>query len=190
MPPRATKRPRARASPAEARTGAVARPAEGPRWTRDRTDPAVPFVCAQAAGRRSGAGAGKGGGGGGTGGGTGSGTGGGGTGNGASASASASASSVLPWSCGDSAVLGLLAGRDPTGGGLEGSLALRLLQALLSWEPAGRPSPAQALRHAYFTTAGGTEGAGAPAGAPTVPSEGGEATAGCGRLPMGAAGWC
>lgn len=58
----------------------------------------------------------------------------------------------LPWSCSDESLLRLVASRDPTGVGLEGGLALRLLQRLLAWDPKQRPTAAQALQHAYFTT--------------------------------------
>jgi hypothetical protein len=57
----------------------------------------------------------------------------------------------IPWSCSDESLLQLIAARDPQGIGLEGGLALRLLQRLLAWDPAQRPTAAQALRHAYFT---------------------------------------
>jgi hypothetical protein len=41
----------------------------------------------------------------------------------------------VPWSCSDDALLRLIASRDPTGRGLGGVLALRLLQRLLHWDP-------------------------------------------------------
>jgi serine/threonine protein kinase len=57
----------------------------------------------------------------------------------------------IPWSCSDESLLQLIASRDPQGIGLEGGLALRLLQRLLAWDPVQRPTAAQALQHAYFT---------------------------------------
>jgi len=45
----------------------------------------------------------------------------------------------------------VLADRDPTRRGLPSKPALRLLRSLLSWNPATRPSAADALRHAFFT---------------------------------------
>ena len=45
----------------------------------------------------------------------------------------------------------VLAARDPTLRGLPSKVALRLLRSLLSWNPAARPSAAEALRHAFFT---------------------------------------
>ena len=45
----------------------------------------------------------------------------------------------------------VLAARDPTRRGLPSTVALRLLRSLLSWNPAARPSAAEALRHAFFT---------------------------------------
>jgi serine/threonine protein kinase len=40
--------------------------------------------------------------------------------------------------------------RDPVRRGLPSRLALRLLLRLLHWNPAARPSAADALRHAFF----------------------------------------
>ncbi len=77
----------------------------------------------------------------------------------------------MPWSCAEEALLSLIARRDPTGTGLEGPLALRLLQRLLAWDPAARPTAAQALEHAYFVDGAGAgaaadhDGVGADAGA-------------------------
>ena len=45
----------------------------------------------------------------------------------------------------------VLAARDPTRRGLPSTVGLRLLRSLLSWNPAARPSAAEALRHAFFT---------------------------------------
>jgi serine/threonine protein kinase len=71
-----------------------------------------------------------------------------------SSSSSDSSNTVpIPWSCSDEALLQLIATRDPQGIGLEGGLALRLLQRLLAWDPAQRPTAAQAQQHAYFTVA-------------------------------------
>lgn len=58
---------------------------------------------------------------------------------------------LMSWSCSEDALLRLIAGRDPTGKGLEGVIALRLLQRLLHWDPLQRPTALQALNHAYFT---------------------------------------
>jgi hypothetical protein len=69
-----------------------------------------------------------------------------------SSSSSSSSNAVpIPWSCSDESLLQLVASRDPAGAGLEGGLALRLLQRLLAWDPAQRPTALQALQHAYFT---------------------------------------
>lgn len=67
-------------------------------------------------------------------------------------------SAPLLWSCSDEALLVALAARDPLAVGLEGRLALRLLQRLLAWQPSQRPTAAQALRHAYFRGGGGGSG--------------------------------
>jgi hypothetical protein len=51
---------------------------------------------------------------------------------------------LAPWSCSDGSLLQLVASRDPTGRGLGGVLALRLLQRLLHWDPGqvrGRQGP-------------------------------------------------
>ncbi|KAK9917046.1 hypothetical protein WJX75_000279 [Coccomyxa subellipsoidea] len=56
----------------------------------------------------------------------------------------------LPWSCTDQALLEMLKQRDPSGKGLPSVQALRLLTSLLHWNPAARPTPQQALRHAFF----------------------------------------
>ena len=85
---------------------------------------------------------------------------------------------LLPWSCSERALLAHIAARDPAGRGLGGALALRLLQRLLHFDPSKRPAAAEALRHAYFTTAG------APPGAVAA------AEAGCGALAVGEEGWC
>lgn len=57
----------------------------------------------------------------------------------------------LQWSCTDQALMDLLKERDPSGKGLPSMQALRLLMSLLHWSPAARPTPQQALRHAFFT---------------------------------------
>ncbi|KAK9827406.1 hypothetical protein WJX81_008695 [Elliptochloris bilobata] len=59
---------------------------------------------------------------------------------------------LLPWACGDAAVGEQLRARDPAGRGLPSVPAVRLLRALLSWNPGARPTAEQALRHAYFMT--------------------------------------
>lgn len=66
------------------------------------------------------------------------------------------------------------------GVGLDSVLALRLLQRLLFWDPAGRPSASEALRHAYFSV----EQAGGAAGGP----EGQAGLLKCGK--PGGDGWC
>jgi len=54
-----------------------------------------------------------------------------------SESSSASDSGFLvPWSCSDASLMQLIASRDPTGQGVGGVAALRLLQRLLHWDPA------------------------------------------------------
>jgi hypothetical protein len=53
-----------------------------------------------------------------------------------SSSSGGSSSLLVPWSCSDGALLQLIASRDPTGRGLGGVAALRLLQRLLHWDPA------------------------------------------------------
>lgn len=83
----------------------------------------------------------------------------------------------VAWSCAEEAVLATIRERDPLGRGLPSPVALRLLQVsidtvfccrlqggvcvcetsgllaqmLLHWNPASRPTPGQALRHAFFT---------------------------------------
>ena len=47
----------------------------------------------------------------------------------------------LLWSCADDEILSLIRRRDPSGRGLPSAHALRLLMALLSWNPAARPTP-------------------------------------------------
>ncbi|KAG2490062.1 hypothetical protein HYH03_011527 [Edaphochlamys debaryana] len=80
---------------------------------------------------------------------------------------------LMQWSCTQDALLALARSRDPLGVGLEGPMALRLLQRLLHWDPPSRPSARQALRHAYFTV---------------PPSAWASHT--CGVVPLGEAGWC
>jgi serine/threonine protein kinase len=70
---------------------------------------------------------------------------------GGSGSSDSSSTAPIPWSCSEESLLLLIAARDPQGIGLEGGLALRLLQRLLAWDPSQRPTAAQALQHAYFT---------------------------------------
>jgi len=100
-------------------------------------------------------------------------------------------SGLLPWSCQDEALLRLAAARDPVGAGLEGVLALRLVQALLAWDPAARPTAEQALQHAYFVWAGravGCVGGGSCGGGGVAAAEGGAAAAGAaGGSPAGQA---
>ena len=50
----------------------------------------------------------------------------------------------LLWSCADDEILSLVRRRDPSGRGLPSARALRLLMALLSWNPAARPTPDEA----------------------------------------------
>jgi hypothetical protein len=111
----------------------------------------------------------------------------------------------LPWSCSEEALLLLVAGRDPMARGLEGPLALRLLQRLLAWDPRQRPSAAQALQHAYFTwqrppaqqrgDAHGARGAARPgppgaSGVRALVAQQAAVLEGCSKLPLGAPGWC
>jgi hypothetical protein len=64
---------------------------------------------------------------------------------GSSSSSGSNAALPLPWSCSEEALLRLVVSRDPTGRGLEGGLALRLLQRLLAWDPKQRPTAAQVI---------------------------------------------
>ena len=52
--------------------------------------------------------------------------------------------------CTDEAVMEVIRSRDPTHQGLPNLAAVRLLLLLLHWNPAQRPTAAEALRHAYF----------------------------------------
>lgn len=52
--------------------------------------------------------------------------------------------------CTDEAVMEVIRRRDPTHQGLPNQVAVRLLLLLLHWNPAQRPTAAEALRHAYF----------------------------------------
>ena len=52
--------------------------------------------------------------------------------------------------CTDEAVMEVIRRRDPTRQGLPNLAAVRLLLLLLHWNPAQRPTAAEALRHAYF----------------------------------------
>jgi serine/threonine protein kinase len=97
-----------------------------------------------------------------------------------SSSSSSSASVPLPWSCSENSLLQLVASRDPTGRGLEGGLALRLLQRLLAWDPKQRPTAAQALQHAYFTTVRNQTAAATGAQQRTPPAEVAGSTAAAG----------
>jgi hypothetical protein len=65
---------------------------------------------------------------------------------GSSSSTGSNAALPLPWSCSEESLLRLVASRDPTGRGLEGGLALRLLQRLLAWDPKQRPTAAQVIK--------------------------------------------
>lgn len=84
--------------------------------------------------------------------------------------------SVLQWSCSEPALLETLRSRDPTGTGLGSVLELRLLRALLHWQPSERPTATEALRHAAFT----------PAGASTREED----LEGCSVLARSQLGWC
>lgn len=62
-----------------------------------------------------------------------------------------SAHAPLLWSCADEAVLRLIRRRDPSGRGLPGARALRLLMALLHWNPSARPTPDEARRPPHLS---------------------------------------
>lgn len=138
---------------------------------------------------------------------------------GPSAEATGQGGLLVPWSCTEKALLQLLKQRDPLGVGLEGPLAVRLLQRLLHWHPQHRPTAAQALQHAYFVSppqqqqqqeeslrcrpsAGQQEGSAQELGeqaaehaGPTGDCPQGDAAAdvrlqGCSLLAMGEPGWC
>ena len=53
-------------------------------------------------------------------------------------------------SCTDDAIMFIIKQRDPTKQGLPNQAAVRLLLLLLHWNPANRPTAAEALRHAFF----------------------------------------
>ena len=57
----------------------------------------------------------------------------------------------LAWSCSEKVLMQMLHRRDPAGHGLQTRLALRLVLQLLHWSPHARPTPSQALLHAYFS---------------------------------------
>ena len=52
--------------------------------------------------------------------------------------------------CTEEAVMEVIRKRDPTHQGLPNQAAVRLLLLLLHWNPAQRPTAAEAMRHAYF----------------------------------------
>lgn len=56
----------------------------------------------------------------------------------------------VPAGCTDEAIMEVIRQRDPTHQGLPNQAAVRLLLLLLHWNPAQRPTAAEALRHAYF----------------------------------------
>lgn len=88
---------------------------------------------------------------------------------------SAGRQAPVQWSCSDTAVMELLAARDPSGRGLPSVLAARLLRAMLQWNPAARPSAEEALRHAVFSS-------------PLAPGD--EELLECAARPRSASGWC
>jgi serine/threonine protein kinase len=59
-------------------------------------------------------------------------------------------SAPLSASCTDEAIRKVIKDRDPTHQGLPNQAAVRLLLSLLHWNPANRPTAAEALRHAFF----------------------------------------
>jgi len=59
-------------------------------------------------------------------------------------------SAPLSASCTDEAIRKVIKDRDPTHQGLPNQTAVRLLLSLLHWNPANRPTAAEALRHAFF----------------------------------------
>lgn len=67
---------------------------------------------------------------------------------------SAGAQNTAPVSagCTDEAIMEVIRQRDPTHQGLPNQAAVRLLLLLLHWNPAQRPTAAEALRHAYFVS--------------------------------------
>lgn len=58
----------------------------------------------------------------------------------------------LAWRCSDAAIMQTVKSRDPTGQGLPNLAAVRLLLHLLNWNPAQRPTAAEALQHAFFVS--------------------------------------
>ena len=59
-------------------------------------------------------------------------------------------SAPLSASCTDEVIRKVIQDRDPTHQGLPNQAAVRLLLSLLHWNPANRPTAAEALRHAFF----------------------------------------
>ena len=59
-------------------------------------------------------------------------------------------SAPLSASCTDEAIRKVIQDRDPTHQGLPNQAAARLLLSLLHWNPANRPTAAEALKHAFF----------------------------------------
>ena len=52
--------------------------------------------------------------------------------------------------CTEETIMEVIRGRDPAHIGLPNQAAVRLLLMLLHWNPAQRPTAAEALRHAFF----------------------------------------
>lgn len=83
-------------------------------------------------------------------------------------SAEPAAATAVPWACSDGSVaagLAARAGGEGVGGDGDAAwppmplLGLRLARSLLAMDPAARPTPAQALRHAYFAAGEACSGA-------------------------------
>lgn len=66
---------------------------------------------------------------------------------------SKSSSSPVPWKCSEEYFSYLIRSRDPLKLGFPNIWALRLVRDLLQWDPEGRLSVDDALRHPYFTSA-------------------------------------
>ena len=64
---------------------------------------------------------------------------------------------LLAWRCSDMAIMQTIKTRDPTHQGLPNLAAVRLLLQLLHWNPAQRPTAAEALQHAFFALPLGAE---------------------------------
>ncbi|GMH38468.1 hypothetical protein BSKO_06352 [Bryopsis sp. KO-2023] len=60
------------------------------------------------------------------------------------------ASSIVLWSCSEEALMKLIKSRDPTGRGLPSKTALKLLMAMLAWDPEQRISADEALEDLFF----------------------------------------